>query len=116
MFESTDKQKQEPGAEGASPQTIGDAIEALKLGHDLDGNIGGPVTNGDKGKGKAVNSKGKGKGSANSSVKWKNKSISIANGDSDSSLDGPLPDGANGNGNDDYIIRTDHLAQPDNSD
>ncbi|KIA75917.1 microbody (peroxisome) biogenesis protein [Aspergillus ustus] len=121
MFESTDKQKQEPGAQTASPQTIGDAIEALKLGHDLDDSIGGPVTNGDqplspgaKGKGKAVNNKGKGKGSG--SLKWKNKSISIVNGDSDSSLDGPLPDGVNGNGNDDYIIRTDHLAQPDSSD
>jgi peroxin-6 len=103
-------------AESASPQTIGDAIEALKLGHDLEENNGGPVTNGDKGKGKALNNKGKGKGSTNSSLKWKNKSISIANDDSDSSLDGPLPDGANGNGNDDYIIRTDHLAQPDSSD
>ncbi|KAJ0426123.1 peroxisomal biogenesis factor 6 [Aspergillus carlsbadensis] len=116
MFESTDKQKQEPDPQSASPQTIGDAIEALKLGYDPDDNMGGPVTNGDKGKGKAVNSKGKGKGSATSSLKWKNKSISITNGDSDSSLDGPLPDGANGNSNDDYIIRTDHLAQPDSSD
>jgi peroxin-6 len=125
MFESTDKQKQE---QAASPQTIGDAIEALKLGNGTDEIIGGPVTNGDqplpsdtKGKGKegasirsasgqSVNSKGKGKGAANPSGKWKGRSVSVANGDSDSSVDGPV-EGSDGVGDDDYVIRTDHLVQ-----
>ncbi|KAL2829761.1 hypothetical protein BDW59DRAFT_34133 [Aspergillus cavernicola] len=136
MFESTDKQKPDPGSQSAPPQTIADAIEALNLGNEVDEHIGGPVTNGDqplspvgKGKGKqgassmrsasnhSVNSKGKGKSTANSSGKWKGRSISIANGDSDSSLDGPLGGAGPGgvNGDDDYVIRTDHLAQPDGS-
>lgn len=129
MFESTDKQKQENPQ--SAPQTIAEAIEAMKLGNDPDGIIGGPVTNGDgdpaadtgKGKGKqaasagmrsasghSVASKGKGKGTA--SNPRKNRPIAIANGDSDSSLDGT--DGVNGD--DDYVIRTDHLAKTDGSD
>ncbi|KAL3482519.1 hypothetical protein BJX99DRAFT_217261 [Aspergillus californicus] len=131
MFESTDKQKQESGAQSAPPHTIADAIEALKLGGEVEDFVGGPVTNGDqplspggKGKGKgtsmrnvsnhSVNSKGKGKSTANSNGKWKGKSLSVANGDSDSSLDGPLGAGSDGvNGDDDYVIRTDHLAPAD---
>ncbi|KAL4870901.1 hypothetical protein BDV12DRAFT_165448 [Aspergillus spectabilis] len=126
MFESTDEQKQE---QAASPQTIGDAIEALRLGNGTDEIIGGPVTNGDqplssdaKGKGKqgesirsasgqSVNSKAKGKGAANSSGKWKGRSVSVANGDSDSSVDGPVEGSDGVDGDDDYVIRTDHLAQ-----
>ncbi|KAL4810242.1 hypothetical protein BDV18DRAFT_130584 [Aspergillus unguis] len=135
MFESTDKQKQEShSAQNATPNTIGDAIEALKLGHDIgdamDQSIefGGPVTNGeDEGKGKGKQSaaaaaaassmrsasgqsvssgKGKGKGTVNSSGKWKGRAINVANGDSDSSLDGR---GDEVDGDDDYVIRTDHL-------
>ncbi|KAF4283463.1 peroxisomal assembly protein [Aspergillus fumigatus] len=116
QFESDDK-KQEPQSTGPgskAPQTIGDALEALRLGSQLDGFIDGPVTNGDhpspgsgKGKGKAgpammrsasgqsTNSKGKGK--------CRNKTVSGGDGESDSS-----PDVANGD--DDYIVRTDHLV------
>ncbi|KAL4918852.1 hypothetical protein BDW62DRAFT_58695 [Aspergillus aurantiobrunneus] len=126
MFESTDKQKQESGSQSA-PQTIADALEALKVGTDIDG---GPVTNGDqplsrtKGKGKqaassmrsasghSATSKAKGKGTANS-AKWKNRPAAAANGDSDSSLAG---DGVNGDDDDDYVIRTDHLAATDRED
>ncbi|OJJ60853.1 hypothetical protein ASPSYDRAFT_29376 [Aspergillus sydowii CBS 593.65] len=129
MFESTDKQKQENPQ--SAPQTIAEAIEAMNLGNDPDGIIGGPVTNGDgdqatdtgKGKGKqaasagmrsasghSVASKGKGKGTVG--IPRKNRPIAVANGDSDSSLDGT--DGVNGD--DDYVIRTDHLAKTDGSD
>ncbi|KAL5339216.1 hypothetical protein BJX70DRAFT_175351 [Aspergillus crustosus] len=122
MFESTDKQKQE---QAASPQTIGDAVEALRLGNGVDEMIGGPVTNGDqpdaKGKGRqgasirsasghSLSNKGKGKGGANSSGKWKGRSV-VANGDSDSSADSPVGGSDDVDGDDDYVIRTDHLAQ-----
>ncbi|KAL4737799.1 P-loop containing nucleoside triphosphate hydrolase protein [Aspergillus similis] len=118
MFESTDKDKQkQDGNPTATPNTIGDAIEALKLGHDINDYIGGPVTNGGdqplsptgtgKGKGKqpaygnmrsasgqSVNSsKGKGKAATSGGKSsLKSKSVSAANGnaDSDSSFDGPL--------------------------
>ncbi|KAE8145687.1 hypothetical protein BDV25DRAFT_63512 [Aspergillus avenaceus] len=137
-FESVDK-KQEPGAQ--APQTIADALEALNLGDELNGIVGGPVTNGDhfltgngKGKGRqgsqtmrnpsghSTTSKGKGK--------TKNKAVAVANGDSDSSLNGPTPgprdepyyedvgeengaESGTANGDDDYIIRTDHLVRTD---
>ncbi|KAL4882808.1 hypothetical protein BJY04DRAFT_226879 [Aspergillus karnatakaensis] len=126
MFESTDKQKQE---QPAPPQTIGDAIEALKLGNGIDGPVATngdqPLSPGGKGKGRqgsirsvsgqSVNSKGKGKGTA-SNGKWKGRSVSAVNGDSDSSVDGPVAgsgsDGVDGDGDDgDYVVRTDHLAQ-----
>lgn len=100
----------------------------------------GPTTNGDshahdsgKGKGKQVPSgqstsgKGKGKSPAGTGGKSKNKLVAMPNGDSDSSLDGPTADrgaargyedvgeddedGVANGGDEDYIIRTDHLAQ-----
>lgn len=144
-FESVDKQKQDSAGDSNGPQppqTIGDALEALSLGDQLDGHVEGPVTNGDhpsvgKGKGKqgstgsrnasgqSVSSKGKGKGPANAGGKSKNKAISASNGDSDSSFDGPDPRLSRGyddvgedddgvedgvtNGDEDYIVRTDHL-------
>ncbi|PLN82254.1 peroxisome assembly factor 2 [Aspergillus taichungensis] len=162
-FESVDKQKQESSSQGAAgAQTIGDALESLKLGDQpanqvIDGPM--PITNGDhamttsngsslgKGKGKIGSSimrnatgfltghKGKGKnGSVPSLGKGKNKSItSIRTGDSDSSLEGGPTSGYRGasasysgrayddvgeedddgvvNGDDDYVVRTDHLAQ-----
>ncbi|KKK23107.1 hypothetical protein ARAM_004575 [Aspergillus rambellii] len=142
MFESTDKDKPTPesghqaGAPNVpSPQTIGDAIEALNRGEEWDDFLGGPVTNGDrplspdsKGKGNpgggssirsvsgqsVPNNKGKGKSPAGSGGKWKGKGISVAHGDSDSSLDGPREDGAI-NGDEDYIIRTDHLGPSNGS-
>ncbi|PLB52634.1 peroxisome assembly factor-2 [Aspergillus steynii IBT 23096] len=154
-FESVDKQKQDSAGnsnEQQPPQTIQDALEALSLGDQLDGHIGGPVTNGDhpsvgKGKGKqgpagsrnasghSVSSKGKGKNPANAGGKSKNKAISASNGDSDSSFDGPNSrnerelsrgyddvgeddDGAEdgvANGDEDYIVRTDHLVRSDSS-
>lgn len=162
-FESVDKQKQESSSQGAAgAQTIGDALESLKLGDQptdqvIDGPM--PITNGDhatptsngsnsgKGKGKIGSSimrnatgfltghKGKGKnGSVPSLGKGKNKSItSIRTGDSDSSLEGGPTGSSRGasgsysgrayddvgeedddgavNGDDEYVVRTDHLAQ-----
>ncbi|KAL5360074.1 hypothetical protein BJX96DRAFT_67744 [Aspergillus floccosus] len=115
-FESVDKKKQDGANPPGGPQTIGDALEALNIGDELDGPIvGGPVTNGDHvpvgtGKGKARQggppvTKGKGKG--------KNKMVSMPNGDSDSSLDGPTSGPRNDGAYDDvgedeeYIVRTD---------
>ncbi|EAW09390.1 AAA family ATPase peroxin 6 [Aspergillus clavatus NRRL 1] len=119
-FESDDK-KQEPentsGSGSKPPQTIGDALEALKLGHQLDGIVDGPVMNGDhvplvngKGKGKmgsamarsasghSISSKGKGKG--------KHKALTAGGGEPD----GYTEDGPVANGDEDYIVRTDHLV------
>ncbi|KAE8360491.1 hypothetical protein BDV27DRAFT_134459 [Aspergillus caelatus] len=148
-FESVDK-KQDSGSNSAAqpPRTIADALEALELGDQLNGSIGGPVTNGDylpagsgKGKGKhgqqtmrsvsnhSTSSKGKGKSPAGAGAKLKNKSVAAPSNDSDSSLDGPTSgsradksishyddvgeeDGAT-NGDEDYIVRTDHLVHAD---
>lgn len=85
--------------------------------------------------GHSVSSKGKGKNPANAGGKLKNKAISAKNGDSDSSFDGPNSsndrgnsrvyddvgeddDGAEdgiANGDEDYIVRTDHLVRSDSS-
>ncbi|RDH18170.1 peroxisomal biogenesis factor 6 [Aspergillus niger ATCC 13496] len=137
-FESVDKQKQESG--NSAPQTIEEVLEALKAGDQLEFSMDGPTTNGDshahdsgKGKGKQVPSgqstsgKGKGKSPAGTGGKSKNKLVAMPNGDSDSSLDGPTADrgavrgyedvgeddedGVANGGDEDYIIRTDHLAQ-----
>ena len=138
-FESVDKQKQDSGSGNSASQTIGDALEALKAGDQLNFSLDGPAINGDsnlngsgKGKGKQVptgsstSGKGKGKNPAGSGGKLKNKLVSMPNGDSDSSLDGPTADrgpvqgyddvgeededGVTNGGDEDYIIRTDHLA------
>ncbi|OOF96744.1 hypothetical protein ASPCADRAFT_145517 [Aspergillus carbonarius ITEM 5010] len=138
-FESVDKQKQDSGNGNSASQTIGDALEALKAGDQLNFSLDGPAINGDsnlngsgKGKGKQVptgsstSGKGKGKNPAGSGGKLKNKLVSMPNGDSDSSLDGPTADrgpvqgyddvgeededGVTNGGDEDYIIRTDHLA------
>ncbi|PYH93781.1 peroxisomal biogenesis factor 6 [Aspergillus ellipticus CBS 707.79] len=140
-FESVDKQKQESGngnstSQHMAPQTIADALEALEVGDQLDFSMDGPVTNGDsnpgKGKGKQVlplgrtGSKGKGKSPSGPGGKLKNKLMSAQNGDSDSSLDGPTADrgmplgyddvgeeedGVEDGGDEEYIVRTNHLAQ-----
>ncbi|KAL4926315.1 AAA family ATPase peroxin 6 [Aspergillus undulatus] len=139
MFESSDKDKQNQNQQNQDnpPLTIGDALDALKLGAGSGiGEIDGPVMNGngdpllspaDKGKGKAASgmrnasgqsvdiSKGKGKSS------WKSRPAPAANGDSDSSFDGPLMSpsagaGVNGRDDDDYVVRTDHLGKTDGID
>ncbi|KAF7588851.1 peroxisomal assembly protein [Aspergillus hancockii] len=81
----------------------------------------------------SASSKGKGKSAVGAGTKLKNKNVTAPNGDSDSSLDGPIPesrvdkrksryddvgeedaveDGAS-NGDEDYIVRTDHLVRTD---
>ncbi|KAE8306497.1 hypothetical protein BDV41DRAFT_119883 [Aspergillus transmontanensis] len=148
-FESVDKKQDSGSNSGAQPpRTIADALEALELGDQLNGSMGGPVTNGDhlptgsgKGKGKngqqpmrsasshSTSSKGKGKSPAGAAAKSKNKTVAAPSNDSDSSFDGPTSgsradksishyddvgeeDGAT-NGDEDYIVRTDHLVQAD---
>ncbi|KAA8645883.1 AAA family ATPase peroxin 6 [Aspergillus tanneri] len=142
-FESVDKKPDSGGVPNGQPppQTIGDALEALKFGDQLDGPIGGPFINGDhpstvKGKAKQGQSAMRNASghSVSSKGKWKmkNKPIAISNGDSDSSLDRPSlgsrDDGRPSrgyddvgenddatedgmvNGDEDYVVRTDHLS------
>jgi peroxin-6 len=132
-FESVDKQKQDPAA--TAPQTIAEAMEAFSLGDSPNPEV--PTSNGDnsftgsihdrikglrqwpggivrsasgqsttssKGKGKSANKKGKG---------------SRVGAESDGSLDGDEEDLADGQidddedeDEDDYVVRTDHLANP----
>lgn len=77
----------------------------------------------------STSSKGKGKSPAGAGAKSKNKTVAAPSNDSDSSFDGPTSgsradksishyddvseeDGAT-NGDEDYIVRTDHLVQAD---
>ena len=77
----------------------------------------------------STSSKGKGKSPAGVGAKLKNKTVAAPSNDSDSSLDGPISgsraeksishhndvteeNGAT-NGDEDYIVRTDHLVHAD---
>ncbi|KAJ5668508.1 uncharacterized protein N7477_007078 [Penicillium maclennaniae] len=126
-FESVDKQKQDPAA--AAPQTIAEAMEAFSLGDSSFSEI--PTTNGENGFPGSIHDRIKGlkqwpggivrsaSGQSNTSSKGKGKSIkkgkdSRAGAESDGSVDGD-EDMANGlvdDDEDDYIVRTDHLANP----
>jgi len=130
-FESVDKQKQDSADTAAAPQTIAEAMEAFSLGgspnpevstsngdNSFTGSIHGRIkglkqwpggivrsassqsTTSSKGKGKSASKQGKG---------------SRAAAESDDSLDGDEEDMADGpveDDEDDYIVRTDHLANP----
>lgn len=146
-FESVDKKKQQQqqqqkqdndpeSSTKAPPQTIGEALEALRLsGEQI---IDGPVLNGDP----APTSPTKGKrhvpvrtasGHSTTSSKGKSKTVgrkgkAVSGGgvdgggeeSDDSSLDGASNKGkgapggqgtrVNGEGDDDYVVKTDHLA------
>lgn len=132
-FESVDKQKQDHAA--AVPQTIAEAMEAFSLGavpvleeetplsngdNSVTGSIHGRIKGLKQWPGGMVrrhsrtSSKGKGK-----SVAGKKATGSLAGGESDASLDGDDEDMADGRPDDeeeevddDYVVRTDHLATP----
>jgi peroxin-6 len=130
-FEAVDKSKQD--SSGAGGQTIAEAMEAFSMGESTEV----PIVNGDtsfpggpggihgriKGlkqwpggivrspSGSSISS-GKGKGKAAAGKKGKS---ARTGGDSDASLDGDdetMADGAVEDDEDDYIVRTDHLANP----
>lgn len=130
-FESVDKSKQDPAA--AAPQTVAEAMEAFTLG-DSSAPVETPMSNGDSYSGSihgrikglkqwpggmvrsasghsATSSKGKGKGVAGRKGKGSQAGV-----DEDASVDGDEEDMVDGQGDDDdeddYIVRTDHLANP----
>ncbi|KAJ5297145.1 uncharacterized protein N7443_008038 [Penicillium atrosanguineum] len=127
-FESVDKQKQDPAA--AAPQTIAEAMEAFSLGDSSSPEI--QTSNGENGFSGSIHDRIKGlkqwpggivrsaSGQSNTSSKGKGKSIkkgkdSRAEAESDGSVDGDEEDMADGlvdDDEDDYIVRTDHLANP----
>lgn len=129
-FEAVDKSKQDPAA--AAPQTIAEAMEAFSLG-DSGAPDETPVLNGDSHAAGNVTSRIKGlnkwpgglarsaSGASTTSSKGKGKSASkkgkgSRNGaESDGSVDGDgedMADGVNGDQEDDYVVRTDHLRNP----
>jgi peroxin-6 len=122
-----DKSKQDPNA--AAPQTIAEAMEAFNLG---DGTTieDAPSTNGDRtptGSIRGRINKGLNKwpgglsrsasGQSTNSTKGKGKSRKgkgPRTAESDGSVDGDEEDLADGavDDDDDYVVRTDHLANP----
>ena len=127
-FESVDKQKQDSAA--AAPQTIAEAMEAFSLGDSSPPEI--QTSNGENGFSGSIHDRIKGlkqwpggivrsaSSHSNTSSKGKGKSIkkgkdSRAGAESDGSVDGDEEDMADGlidDDEDDYIVRTDHLANP----
>lgn len=131
-FESVDKSKQDPSA--AAPQTVAEAMEAFTLGSSP-APVETPMSNGDSYPGSihdrikglkqwpggmvrsasghsTASSKGKGKGVAGRKGK-----ASHAGADEDASVDGDEEDMVDGQADDDddeedYVVRTDHLANP----
>lgn len=126
-FESVDKQKQDPAA---APQTIAEAMEAFSLGDSPNPEV--ETSNGDSGFSGSIHDRLKGlkqwpggmirsaSGQSQISSKGKGKSTkkgkdSRAGAESDGSVDGDHEDMADGlvdDDEDDYIVRTDHLANP----
>jgi peroxin-6 len=126
-FESVDKQKQDPAA---APQTIAEAMEAFSLGDSPNPEV--QTSNGDSGFSGSIHDRLKGlkqwpggmirsaSGQSQTSSKGKGKSTrkgkdSRAGAESDGSVDGDHEDMADGlvdDDEDDYIVRTDHLANP----
>ncbi|KAJ5538634.1 hypothetical protein N7494_008113 [Penicillium frequentans] len=128
-FESVDKQKQDPAA--AAPQTIAEAMEAFNLGgaespneiaiSNGDGSFPGSIHGRIKGlkqwPGGMVRSAS---GQSTTSSKGKGKSVAGRKGkspsgaDSDASIEDDEHDMQGGalNDDEDYIVRTDHLANP----
>ncbi|KAJ5692648.1 hypothetical protein N7462_002071 [Penicillium macrosclerotiorum] len=131
-FESVDQQKQDSA--GAAPQTIADAMEAFSLGASPSPGDS-PVLNGDGSFGGSIHGRIKGlkqwpggivrSASSQSATSSKGKGKSVAGrkgkgarsgGDSDASVDGDDENMADGRVEDeddgDYVVRTDHLANP----
>lgn len=129
-FESVDKQKEDPNA--AAPQTVAEAMESFSLGASSSP-VETPTINGDNAfagsiheriKGlkqwpggiirrtsgnSTASSKGKGKGMAGKKAKSAQAGV-----ESDASLDGDEEEMADpaDEDEDDYVVRTDHLASP----
>ncbi|KAJ5161228.1 hypothetical protein N7492_006620 [Penicillium capsulatum] len=128
-FESVDKQKDDPNA--GAPQTVAEAMEAFNLGG-APLSAGTPASNGDNPFGGSIHGRIKGlrqwpggivrSASGNSTASSKGKGKSAAGkktkdsqaGESDASLDGDEEDMADpaDEDEDDYVVRTDHLANP----
>lgn len=131
-FESVDKQKQDPAA--AAPQTVAEAMEAFSLGASPSP-MEEPMSNGDNTYSGSIHGRIKGlkqwpggvvrsaSGHSTTSSKGKGKNVAGRKGkgshvgaDSDASLDGDDEDLADGRADDDeeddYIVRTDRLANP----
>ena len=128
-FESVDKQKEDGNA--GAPQTVAEAMEAFSLGASSPP-AEGPINNGDNAFGGSIHGRIKGlkqwpggivrsaSGQSTPSSKGKGKGMSgkktkseRAGAESDASLDGDDED-VDGTVEDDedYIVRTDHLANP----
>lgn len=130
-FESVDKQKQDPAA--AAPQTVAEAMEAFSLDataspletsmsngdHSYSGSIHGRIEGLKQWPGGVVRSAS---GHSTTSNTGKGKSVGGWKGkgphtgaDSDASLEGDdedMTDGRVDEDEDDFIVRTDHLANP----